>query len=227
MSSSSAHDPPGPAVPGARPGDGTDLAWVALQTARQAAARSRLEPAARQDRPSRDARPRGSDPREPAPLTDALSTLLAQRAWQLPVTGQRVRDLWVTAAKGLGRHVEATGFDTGTGLLELRPESAAYATQARLSADMLVQRINDLLGTETVLGLRILPPGPPDSPRPPGPATHPGPPAPPAPPADDAEPSPGYQRALAAHRTARATRLETAQQSSRRGTFGPMDGVRQ
>lgn len=210
--SSSVRDLPDPAGPNARadsgtgpgpsPGSGADLARVALQAARQATARRRVEPGASREQPAPGSRRQDHHPRDPAPLTDAVSTLLAQRAWQLPTTGLQVRELWRTAAKGLSRHVEATGFDTGTGILELRPESPAYATQVRLSADLLVQRINTLLGSETVLAVRILTPGPPG----PEPAERPAPPGRPAPPAGDDGPSPGYQRALAAHRAARTAR---------------------
>ncbi|MFH8342993.1 DciA family protein [Streptomyces sp. AM6-12] len=82
---------------------------------------------------------------------------------------------WYSVAGPLAKHVAPTAFDSETGTLTLAGVSAAWLTSSRLLADLLVQRLNDVLGAGTVRHIRLvkredpptlLPPPPlPDSPR--------------------------------------------------------------
>ncbi|MGW5115922.1 DciA family protein [Streptomyces noursei] len=166
-----------------------DLALIALRAARQAAAsaRHRPEPVARTERSQHDGR-------DPVTLDSAVDALLAQRAWNLPATGRQVRSMWRTAARDLANHVRAVAFDPASGRLELHADSGAYTLQTRLSAAILTQRLNALLGTDAVRCLHVLPPD------------HQSPARLPSadPPAPATPPSSGYLRALVALREGRA-----------------------
>ena len=123
------------------PPDGRlDLARVALRAAKENArrntgrTRTRREPARR--------RPGNGDP---VSLNQALYELVSAAAPWL-TDPQGVVAAWQKfVPKELARHLTATGFDASEGILELRADSTAWATQVRLLGPQLVRRFNQVL----------------------------------------------------------------------------------
>ncbi|MGW1976481.1 DciA family protein [Streptomyces sp. NPDC001889] len=176
---------------------GVDLARVALKAARENA--KKRGASARQTRPLRRTTRTGG--RDPIAFASALTLLVADRAWEVPVTGGSVLDRWSEiAGPELAAHITAVRFHETTGQLDLLPDSAAYRTQIRLLAPRLLACIRDALGTDTVRRLNDLPPGSaPHGVEPPAPPAQE--PNPPGPLITRENASPGYQAALAAHRS--------------------------
>ncbi|MGY3341063.1 putative nucleic acid-binding Zn ribbon protein [Streptomyces filamentosus] len=189
------------------PGAGADLARIALHQARVAAkARGQATRA-----PRRRPRPNGAlpDRRDPAGFAVVLQHLMAERAWDMPAAGGTVLARWpgIAAAVSptLPAHVQATGYDPEAGRLDLRPDSPAYATQLRLLTARIIATANEHVGSSAVRALRVLPPGAVDTTPPPAAADRPAFSAAAAPggPVKTRETaSPGYRRALKAHRAA-------------------------
>jgi len=142
---------------------GVDLACLALQNAR-AAAKVQVRSARIVSAP-RTARRGG---RDPVGLSGALHDLVRSRAWEVPAAGGTVLDRWTDIARELAVHIAAVGFDASCGRLDLRPTSAAYATQARLASAGLIAQANTELGGTIVRSIRVLPPGQPPVPTGPG-----------------------------------------------------------
>ncbi|MEU8136534.1 DUF721 domain-containing protein [Streptodolium elevatio] len=185
---------PHPAGAGTTPGaSGIDLARVVLRAARAAAARSAGPPA-----PAPRARQaQRADGREPLGLAAVLEGLVAARAWQAPAAGASILADWERIAPKLAGHVQAAAFDPATGRLDLRPDSASWATHLRLQTPALLARIADHTGIATVRTIRVLAPAARTTATPAAagdPDTVPGPtPA-------RREPPPGYRQAVDAHR---------------------------
>jgi len=57
------------------------------------------------------------------------------------------------------------GFEPSSGVLALRPDSRAWATQTQLLGPQLLERIHQFLGSESVQKLRVLEPDPSAVPR--------------------------------------------------------------
>jgi len=178
---------------------GADLARMALQSARQAA-RTRGSGQAK-PKPKRTTTALRSGGRDPVGFGSVLDGLKAQGAWAAPVAGGSVVDNWSSIAPaGVADHLAAVRFDADSGRLELRPDSAAYATLARLNSTDLLRRIAEHTGTDAVRHIRVLAPGPlPTRPR--AAAIGPNaeqPPQQPAPVRSRENASPGYHQARAA-----------------------------
>lgn len=188
------------------PMSGADLARVALHAAREDARRrgalARTDKAIRAKTSSPSGRSRRPDGREPAGLGAALSALMADRAWSVPVSGGTVLGSWPDIAPELAEHVTAVAFDPETGALDLRPTSPAYATRLRLTSAALLRRIIEHTGDQAVRSLRILAPGNAPLPGAERATTAPNPAAPVAP----APPSAGYLAVKAAYQ---ATKTDT------------------
>ncbi|MFM9584230.1 DUF721 domain-containing protein [Streptomyces caniscabiei] len=178
---------------------GVDLARVALRAAMEAArANGGGQKAKAKPRIVRTVR---RDGREPMGLGAAIGALVTERAWELPAAGATLRERWAAIAPELAGHVAAVSYDADSGQLTVCPESAAWATKARLEQTRIIAAANKSAGRTVVRDLRILAPGS-------IPASEPGDIAPTAP---DAPTGPaktreaacdGYHRALAAHREA-------------------------
>ncbi|MEU9083373.1 DciA family protein [Streptomyces sp. NPDC048357] len=184
---------------------GVDLARVALHQAREAA-QARGEGGTRKaKRRTRTVAARG-DGREPAGFAAVLQGLMADRAWDVPAAGGSVLEQWPAIAAAvtpqLPAHVTAVAFHAESGQLDLRPDSPAYATQLRLLGSRVVAAANDVVGLVAVRTVRVLAAGAVPAPRTASEAPVPAavPDAPPVPVKTREMASPGFHRALAAHR---------------------------
>ncbi|MCX5589556.1 DciA family protein [Streptomyces erythrochromogenes] len=136
---------------------GVDLARVALRSAMEAARKNGGgQKAKKQPRPVRTVR---RDGREPMGLGAALGALVTERAWELPAAGASLRERWAAIAPDLAEHIAAVAFDPDSGRLTLCPESAAWATKARLEQTRVIAAANNAAGRTVVSTLQILPPG--------------------------------------------------------------------
>ncbi|MFD9591687.1 DciA family protein [Kitasatospora sp. NPDC059973] len=181
---------------------GADLARLTLRRAQADAAK---RPAgATKVRGPRRAAVRSSD-RDPVGLAAALGGLVEQHAWNAPLSGGAVTDLWPRAAGELAPHTRAVAFDHTTGRLDVQADSPAYATHLRHFAAHLVAEINRLHQQPVVRTIRVLAERGSRTTAGPVPsgATAPGR-RPPGPVRTRENASPGYQRALAQLQAARA-----------------------
>ena len=136
--------------------DGLDLA---RRTARSVAGSSATPRRVRKRRrPGTDpARPSPGDDRDPQLLDGTLSRLVAEHGWALDL---RVRGVFARWPEIVGAEVAAhTNPETFVdGKLVVRTDSTAWATQLRLLAPQLVQRLNEDLGAGTVTLIEVLGP---------------------------------------------------------------------
>ncbi|MFE1334468.1 DUF721 domain-containing protein [Streptomyces microflavus] len=198
---------------------GADLARIALQTARAAAAKSAPQPKRTRTTTTRNQRSGG---REPLPFANALSRMVSERGWATPAaaaaTAGSIIDQWPDIAPELAGKVEAIQFDAITGTLHLRPATPAYRTQLTLHQKQIVAKVNHTVGPNTVRQLEILRPAALASPHPTprSDARTPAPAATPQPLASSGElharqdAPEGYREAIAVHRaTWNTTRQHT------------------
>ncbi|GGZ22224.1 hypothetical protein GCM10010300_77450 [Streptomyces olivaceoviridis] len=185
-----------------------DLARVALRAAKVAAQKNGAGRTA-QPKP-RTTRVTRRDGREPMGLGAAIGALVTEQAWELPAAGATLRERWEAIAPELARHVAAVGYDADSGRLTVCPESSAWATKARLEQTRIIAAANESAGRTVVRALRILAPGTVLVSGPAGADLQPvGVSAGPVRTRETA--SPGYHRALAAHReAARPSRVDPA-----------------
>lgn len=135
---------------------GIDAARVAFAAARAAA---KQRPAGAAKRKTATARTgRRSSGRDPISAMAAIRQMLADHGYEVPAAGGSVIDQWPAIAPELAGKVAAVGFDPESGCLSLRPATAAYGAQMRLSQRQMVARIAETTGTSAVRSLRILPP---------------------------------------------------------------------
>ncbi|MCQ8772076.1 DciA family protein [Streptomyces telluris] len=138
---------------------GVDLARVALHQAREAA-KARGEGGTRRTKRRPRAAAARRDGREPTGFAAVLAGLMAERAWDIPAAGGSVLDQWpaitATVSPNLAAHVQAVAFHTGSGQLDLRPDTPAYGTQLRLLNARIVAAANDVAGTQAVRSIRVL-----------------------------------------------------------------------
>lgn len=108
-------------------------------------------------RPRRTPKPViGSEPftpgRDPKPLGDAIDQLSTQFGWSAPLAQHDLLASWVeVAGDETAKHTEPIGIDGG--VLQVRCESTAWATQLRLMRADLVSRIAERYpeaGVETI-----------------------------------------------------------------------------
>jgi predicted nucleic acid-binding Zn ribbon protein len=85
----------------------------------------------------------------PAPLSGLMDALAAQRGWQRRLAGAQVHARWAEIAGAeLSAHTEPVRLHGG--VLVLRVDSAAWATQVRYLTSELVERANAVLGDGSV-----------------------------------------------------------------------------
>lgn len=81
----------------------------------------------------------------PPPLADLVERFSATRGWQARLHGARVHSAWASiAGEELARHVVPVRL--AGGVLVVRAESPAWATQVRYLAPQLLVRANEVLG---------------------------------------------------------------------------------
>ncbi|MFB7474295.1 DciA family protein [Kitasatospora sp. NPDC056184] len=178
-----------------QPAIGIDLARLALRRARADAAK-RGDSVVKAKAAGRTTEPRRGRA-DPVGLGAALSDLMVQHAWQEPLAGGGLLDLWPAAVGELANHVTAVSFDHQTGRLDVRAESPAYATHVRTLAPALVATLNQANGETILRSIRVL--GGHRAPATAGarPATRNDAPAPEPKIKTREDASPGYLRALA------------------------------
>ncbi len=167
----------GPERDGVQEGAGADAVRSALNRAR-AAARERgavpgSRPAAgRRRRPRDDTRSgTGPDARDPQPVGAALSRLVAERGWQEAVAVGGVIGRWeAVVGAEIAAHCVPETFEDG--VLTVRADSTAWATQVRLLSARLLRRLADEVGEGTVTKVVVRGPAAPSWKR--GPRVAPG-----------------------------------------------------
>jgi predicted nucleic acid-binding Zn ribbon protein len=166
-----------------RPGDSPreasdDAARVALNRARAAARARGLSPA----RPAAARLPRARvagerrsgaapDARDPQPVAMSIDRLVAERGWRTPVAVGGVLGRWdQVVGADVAAHCAPESFEDG--VLAVRTDSTAWATQVRLLAPTVLRRLAEELGEDVVGRLVVRGPGAPSWRR--GPRTAPG-----------------------------------------------------
>ena len=159
--------------------DNTDTAAAsALARAREAARAKGLRPGSR---PMRKRRPLGQqvsasgrDGRDPALLGDQMDRLLVDRGWNVDVAVGSVMGRW-PAIVGTDVAEHCTPVTFSEGVLTVRADSTAWATQLRLMSSSILGRLETEVGKDTVAELRVQGPSAPSWTRGLRKATGPGP----------------------------------------------------
>ena len=159
--------------------DTTDMAAAsALARAREAARAKGLRPGSR---PMRKRRPMGQqvsgsgrDGRDPSLLGDQMDRLLLDRGWNVDVAVGSVMGRWpAIVGQDVAEHCTPVTF--GDGVLTVRADSTAWATQLRLMSSSILGRLETEVGKDAVIELRVQGPSAPSWTRGPRKATGPGP----------------------------------------------------
>jgi predicted nucleic acid-binding Zn ribbon protein len=143
------------------PPSGVDLARALLAQARvDARARGRATLDRRAARRGEPGRTSGAHPddRDPQPLKESVRRLLASRGWETQAAVGGVVGRWpeIVGAE-LAEHCVPDGF--ADGVLVVRADSTAWATQVRSLAPQLVHRLNKEVGHGTVTRVEVRGPG--------------------------------------------------------------------
>ncbi|MGL5911875.1 MAG: DUF721 domain-containing protein [Phycicoccus sp.] len=103
---------------------------------------------------------RGEIGRDPALLGDQLERFVAERGWQVDGAVGSVVGRWpqIVGAQ-VAEHCRPADFLDG--VLTVRADSTAWATQLRMLSSSLLTRLADEVGEGTVTELRVLGPGAP------------------------------------------------------------------
>lgn len=102
----------------------------------------------------------GPDERDPQRLDRSLSRLVVEHGWADEVAVHGLFSRWDTLVGGeVAQHCRPEQFVDGG--LAVRADSTAWATEMRLLAPMLLQRLNDTLGDGTVRRIDVRAPQPP------------------------------------------------------------------
>ncbi|UIJ35570.1 DUF721 domain-containing protein [Allobranchiibius sp. GilTou73] len=167
----------GPPSVRAEEADEAEGAEEALSTdrfaaAREALARARMSASERGFRPGAripKRRPRAGDigqgrgrddGRDPSLLGNQFDKLLSERGWQLDVAAGAVMGRWrEIVGDDVAAHSEPVAYTDG--VLTVRADSTAWATQLRLLASTLLGRMEQVVGTDVVTELRVTGPGSP------------------------------------------------------------------
>jgi predicted nucleic acid-binding Zn ribbon protein len=133
----------------------------ALARAREAARAKGLRPGSR---PGRGRKPNrqsgkgstssGRDGRDPSLLGDQMDRLLLDRGWNIDVAIGSVMGRW-PAIVGTEVAAHCTPVTFGDGVLTVRAESTAWATQLRLMSSTILGRLETEVGKDAVTELRV------------------------------------------------------------------------
>jgi predicted nucleic acid-binding Zn ribbon protein len=140
----------------------------ALARAREAARAKGLRPGS-QPRRRRNGQPGdawgrsgrdGRDGREPSLLGDQMDQLLLDRGWNIDVAMGSVMGRWAAiVGTEVASHCAPVTFSDG--VLTVRAESTAWATQLRLMSSTILGRLEAEVGKDAVSELRVQGPGAP------------------------------------------------------------------
>lgn len=138
----------GDAESGDAKGSGIDLARAAFAAARS---RSKDGGAGWNGNRRRNNNPgqrsgSGPDERDPQLLSSALPRMIEDRGWSVPAAVGGVMGRW---GEIVGSHIAAhcTPVEFNDGILTVRTDSAAWATELRMLAPQLLAKLNAELGT--------------------------------------------------------------------------------
>lgn len=135
-----------------------DAASSALARARAQATKKGLRPGMK-PRPKRrrhhpEARGKGAPGRDPMTIGDQLDRIVGDRGWQVDVAAGSVMGRWSEiVGPQVAEHCEPVTFEDG--VLAVRADSTAWATQIRLLSSSLLGRISDAVGPDVVHELRV------------------------------------------------------------------------
>ncbi|MER6860736.1 DUF721 domain-containing protein [Streptomyces pilosus] len=97
--------------------------------------------------------------RDPVRAGSVIAAITDIPEWSGGVAGGIITDRWAELCpQYAGGLVTPVAYDPERGRLDLRPSSAAYATQLRLLGGHLAKQINDKLGEARVRAIRVLAP---------------------------------------------------------------------
>lgn len=146
--------------------DDLDAASSALARARRAARDKGLRPGAPVARRRKAAdldrglTRSGRDGRDPAALGDQVDRLLRDRDWRVDIAAGSVMGRWAEiVGPDVAQHAAPVSFDAG--ILTVRAESTAWATQLRWLTSTLIARMNDEVGAGVITDLRVVGPAAP------------------------------------------------------------------
>lgn len=123
-----------------------DVAAAALRRATAATGRSRQAK-----------RQRTGAPGDPQTLSAAIDDLVGEQGWQTHSAVTIMFGDWpAVVGEQVAEHVTPESFDDG--VLVVRADSTAWATQVRLLLPDLHRAIDDIVGTGTVRSIRVLGP---------------------------------------------------------------------
>ena len=104
----------------------------------------------------------------PAPLEQLIGDVARRKGWGKRLEGARIHERWTEIAGAqLAAHAEPVRLHGG--VLVLRAESAAWATQVRYLTGDLMRRANEVLGAGQVASVQVVVGGG----TPPGQGAHP------------------------------------------------------
>lgn len=143
-------------------GDPAEAARSALARARAAARARGLRPGLKPRRRPKDvpADRRDDGGRDPRLLGDQLDRFVAERGWGADVAVGAVIGRWPQiVGPDIAQHCEPVDFSHG--VLTVRADSTAWATQLRLLSSSLLGRLADDVGEGTVAEIRVVGPAAP------------------------------------------------------------------
>ena len=167
MSPDDVADPPVAPEPEDEDDAAAQAAALALARARKAAADKGLRPGLKPMRPRRRTdqpagTPSGSGPdaRDPLLLGEQLEKFVSDRGWQVDVAVGSVIGRWPQiVGPDVAEHVQPVSFERG--VLTLRAVSTAWATQMRLLTSVLLGRLQQEVGPDTVTEIVVTGPSAP------------------------------------------------------------------
>ena len=143
-------------------GDADAAAAAALSRARAAARAKGLRPGLRPKRRAKDVPvgERNTEGRDPKLLGDQLDQFVAERGWAVDVAVGAVIGRWPQiVGPEIAQHCSPLQF--AEGVLTVRADSTAWATQLRLLSSSLLARLAEDVGEGTVEEIRVVGPGSP------------------------------------------------------------------
>jgi len=154
-----------------------DAAEAALQRARAAAREKGLRPGLKPMRRRQIGRPTPGAPtdrRDPLLLGDQMDRLMADRGWKVDVAVGSVMGRWPDiVGEEVAQHCTPVTFEFG--VLTVRADSTAWATQLKLLESSIMTRLEGEVGKDTVTALKIVGPSAPSWKKGPRRSTGPGP----------------------------------------------------
>ena len=87
-------------------------------------------------------------------MADLLGEVVSDQGWDERLAAQRVFTDWAgIVGPEVAQHSEVIAFDDG--VVEVRTDSTAWATQLRMLAPRIVAKLNELLGDGSVLRIDV------------------------------------------------------------------------